>query len=94
MLLALLVFLAMLVQDTAAAVKIEQLDAGHPWVAGFCEAANDVGASLSIGVGGGEVLRYGLSTRTLEIFVALALAAIFGTVLGDWLSRRKEKAHA
>ena len=90
MLLALLVFISMAVQDTAAAMKIRFLDGTtrHPWLAGYCEAANDVGASLSIGVGGATVFKYGLSVQTVMIEVALILAAILGTVVGCRLTTR------
>ena len=95
MLVALVVFLAMAVQDTAAAMKIRFLDGDgrHPWLAGYCEAVNDVGAALSIGIGGASVYRYGVSLSTFEILVALALAAIIGTRLGDWLTGKWTRCH-
>jgi hypothetical protein len=93
LILALIVFVSMAVQDTAAAMKIRFLDGDkrRPWMAGYCEAVNDVGAALSIGIGGASVYRYGISAQTFEILAALAAAAILGTKTGDWLSQRKEK---
>ena len=91
MLLALLAFLSMAAQDAAAAAKIELLSAKRrrPWLAGGCEAVNDVGAVLSVGIGGYSAGRTGASVQTVEILVALALAAVVGTVSGDWLSNRR-----
>lgn len=87
--LALLVFVCMAVQDTAAAMKIRYLTGRcRPWAAGTCEAVNDLGAALSIGVGGASVYRYGISLQTFEILAALALAAVLGTVAGSRLSQR------
>jgi hypothetical protein len=90
--LALIVFVSMSIQDTAAAMKIRFLDGDqrHPWRAGYCEAVNDVGAALSIGIGGASVYRYGVGVQTFEILAALALAAVLGTAAGDWLSQRRK----
>jgi hypothetical protein len=90
-LIALIVFASMLVQDTAAAAKIDLLGTTHlggsrPWLAGYCELANDWGAALSVGVGGATVLKDGASVQTALIFIALGAAAVFGTVAGDRLT--------
>lgn len=79
----------MFTQDVAASSKINLLDQGKPWRAGVCEAVNDVGASLSVGVAGATVVQYGFSEITLNIELALICAAILGTKLGDVLTRRR-----
>ena len=90
MTLALIVFCSMFTQDSAAALKIRCLNGvrRRPWLAGLFEAVNDVGAALSIGIGGASVYRFGVSARSFEILAALALAAILGTKAGDLLSTR------
>lgn len=95
MILDLIVFVAMFIQDTSGASKINFLDRGKPWKAGVAEAVNDWGGALSYGVGGYSVAKYGICLQSAGIMLSLGLAAVTGTVFGDWLTRRnrdQEKA--
>ena len=89
MILALVVFLAMLPMDIAAAAKIDLLDQHHPWLAGYCEIVNDWGGALTYGIGGAAILRYRLSITTIVIFLSLGAASVLGTFLGYRLTNRE-----
>ena len=88
MILALVVFCAMLPMDCAAAAKITLLDRRKPMLAGLCEVVNDWGGVLSYGVGGVALLRYGASFTTAVIFLALGAASVLGTTLGFHITNR------
>ena len=85
-----IVFLAMFLQDSAAAMRIDPLDQHRPSSAGLCELVNDWGAVFSIGISGASMLKYGASPQTVAILLALGCASVLGTKLGDWLVQRKQ----
>jgi len=87
----LVVFLAMLPMDMAAAAKNTYLDTGKSWKAGHMEVINDFGGILSYGVGGAAVLRFGFSPTTVWVFLCLGCASEIGTVLGWKLTNRVAK---
>lgn len=91
LLLALVVFVAMFAQDSAASAKVKFLETGHPWLAGHCELVNDWGAALSIGISGGALFKYGASLTTVVIFLALGFASELGTWTGYRLTNRRPR---
>jgi hypothetical protein len=88
MLLVLVVFLATALQDVFSTMKIELLEQHRPWQAGMADGFADVGAALSVGIGGGAILRYGLSLETIGILAALWAASVIGARIGYALTNR------
>jgi hypothetical protein len=86
MLLVLVVFVAMSIQDVFSTAKIELLDQHRPWQAGMADGFADVGAALSVGIGGGAILRYGFSWESVLILCALWAAGVIGARVGYWLT--------
>jgi RNA polymerase sigma factor (sigma-70 family) len=90
MLLVLVIFLAMALQDVFSTMKSELLEQHRPWQAGMADGFVDVGAALSVGIGGGggAILRYGLSLETIGILAAPWAASVIGARIGYALTNR------
>jgi branched-subunit amino acid transport protein len=87
-LLPLLVFVAMALQDVFSTAKIELLEQHKPWLAGMSDGFADIGAALSVGIGGASILRYGFSVETFAILAALWLASVVGARIGYALTNK------
>jgi predicted MFS family arabinose efflux permease len=90
MLLVLVGFVAMSIQDVFSTAKIELLEQHRPWQAGMADGFADIGAALSVGLGGGAILRYGFSLETIGILAALWSASVIGATVGYALTNRRE----
>ena len=90
MLLVLVIFLAMALQDVFSTMKSELLEQHRPWQAGMADGFADVGAALSVGIGGGAILRYGFSLESVLILCALWAASVVGARIGYALTNRQK----
>ena len=92
MIIALIVFVSMLFMDIFEAVKIDALsnETWSKWrrriVASLSEVGHDVGSAFAVGVGGASIYHSGVGLTSGMILLALALAAVIGTVCGDMVN--------
>jgi len=101
MLIALIVFVSMLFMDVCETIKIDALSNERfgKWrrrtYASLSEVGHDVGSAFAVGVGGASIYHYGVSLVSMSILLALALAAVLGTILGvmaeEWLTNRNSQ---
>ena len=98
MIVAAIVFVAMLGMDICETIKIDALSNQRfsKWrrrgYASLAEVGHDEGSAFAVGVGGASVYHYGVSLVSAMILLALGAAAVLGTILGDmaegWLTNR------